>query len=431
MSDDYIPSGRYNIDINVLSSLAFKMLSNKKTSFTKDDLECIISKLAEDCMVRLSTEDFLRQMQEVKIIYQDLSEGDVFRFKYPYIYYYFAGRYIAYNLNNEQVQDLVEYMSTKLYNETYGNIIIFVCHFPECTKVLDDIMYNAYSILSEYEAFDFSKSNPIFEKVKDAVEALIPKTIVNNAGVEDNKNKELMRMDDAGVNDGHVTKGEETIDDDISEKERDMAAVSAAFKTMEVLGQILQNYPLEVRKKQKIEIIDEIHRLGMRSVQAVIKTMGYIENDLVEFIFERMKIKNKLITKENVATATRKFVNMLVTSMAQGMVHQVALSLNSEFLLEAATHTFNNDETVSSKLVLLDLKLNCLKSVNYVEIKRLKESFDDANEKFASRIVDSIVGHYLNYNKCNYDLRAKLCQLCGFSDKDTLINNKKMLNMRT
>ena len=58
----------------------------------------------------------------------------------------------------------------------------------------------------------------------------------------------------------------------------------------------------------------------------------------------------------------------------------------------------------------------------------MKKVFDDCNEKFASRILDTIIAHYLYYNKCDYSLRAKLCNLCGFGEQDQLIERQKRLN---
>ena len=113
--------------------------------------------------------------------------------------------------------------------------------------------------------------------------------------------------------------------------------------------------------------------------------------------------------------------------MARGMIHQVAVSLNSEHLLPAVKKTFESDESISSKLVLLDVKLNCLNKCNYPEIQNLKKSLDSNNERFASRIVDSIVGYYLNYNRCDRKLREKLCSLCGLSMQQALIATQRNL----
>lgn len=110
------------------------------------------------------------------------------------------------------------------------------------------------------------------------------------------------------------------------------------------------------------------------------------------------------------------------TGMARSMIHEVAVSLKSEHLLSASTKALTVDPSISSKLVLMDLKLNCLNKVDYNEIYNLKKSFDGGNERFASRILDSIIGYFLNYNNCDHALRAKLCALCGFSEQKQLIS---------
>jgi len=275
------------------------------------------------------------------------------------------------------VQDKIEYMSSRLFNETYGNIVIFVCHFANNSDIIDTVLLNAYDTLPNYEAFDFTKTNTVFEEIEDAVDTLIPKIIASSdADVSANKDSRLARMDELGVNDGQINRGEDTIDDEISEQEKDMADVVAALKTIEVLGEILQNYPVGIEGEKKVEIIDEIQKLGMRSVQAIIKTMGYLEKDLVEYVYARASREKKYVSKEQIVFVTRQFINLLITGMARGMVHQVAVALNSEHLLLAAKKAFEEDNSISSKLVLLDLELNCLNICNYTEIKGLKKEYN-------------------------------------------------------
>lgn len=421
VSSNYSEAGMYNIDQSILSKLAFDMLNNSKAHFSFDQLSSATNGISREYYLQLSSTDFLKKMISAKIVIRDTTEGDVYKFKYPYIYYYFAGRYIAYNLSQPEVKNTLKYMSARLYNETFGNIIIFVCHFAGSREVIDDILLNAYGILDDFEAFDFTKSNPIFEEIKEAVDALIPTTVANNTEVIKNKENALRRMDDIGLNDGQVREEEDIIDDDISEKEKEMNAVSSALKTIEVLGQILQNYPVAVKGDDKIEIINEMHRLSMRSVQAIVKTMGYFEQDLIEFVFDRALSEKKNIRKEVVAREARKFINMLISGMARGMIHQVAVSLNSKHILPAAKHSFENDTTISSKLILADLEMNCLEKFSYSEIQNLKKFFEESKETFASRILDSIIAYYLNYHKCDHVLRSKLCSLCGLSENKVFL----------
>ena len=100
---------------------------------------------------------------------------------------------------------------------------------------------------------------------------------------------------------------------------------------------------------------------------------------------------------------------------------------NSGHLLPAAKKAFEEDKSISSKLVLLDLELNCLSNCNYTEIEKLKKGFENQGEQFASRIVDSIVGQFLNYNTCDISLRQKLCALCGLSQQKSLIATQRNL----
>lgn len=423
VSPDYIASGAFNIDSTVLSHMAYQMLSNKIAHFNEAELAANVQSVSEEYLLPISTKELLEKMTTANIICKDNSQGEVYKFKYPYIFYYFAGKYIAFHAGETDVKGILAHMSEKLYIETYGNVIVFVCHFANNRDIIDDVLLSAYGTLESYSEFDFVKENLVFEKIQDVIDTLVPKQIGGNETIDRNRSRALVELDKAGINDGIASEGENVIDDideDLSDKEKDIISIVSALKTIEVLGEILKNYPGEIKGTDKIDIITEIHKLGMRSVQAIISTMGYLEQALVEFAMERAEKQVKRYSKDEIVLATRHFVGILISSMARGMIHQIASSIDSPYLLSAAEKTFENDPSISSKLILLDLKLNCLKKVNFAEIKHLKKEFDDSNEKFASRILDSIVGQYLSFNRCDYSLRSRLCSLCGFSERETL-----------
>lgn len=421
-------TGRFDMDASALSFLAYNMLRNKKTSFIQSQLNESVDFMNKKYILNESSDSLLRRMTNAKIIYKDSSDGECYRFKYPYIFYYFAGMYIAEHLKDEDVKAQVEYMSSRLYNETYGNTMIFVCHFANSKEIIDNILLNAYSTFEGNNEFEFTKTNPVFEEIKESLDLIVPKTIANNSEVPRNQEESLKRKDEVGITDGRLKKEEEYIDDEVAEKGQEMAEVASAFKTMEVLGQILKNYPTKVDGQDKLDIIDEIHRLGMRSVGALISSMIEYKSELVDYVYDQIKHNNKAIRKEDVIHSIQRFINALVSGTARSMIHQVAKSLDNEHLLEAATISLSANTSISAKLVLLDLKLNCLKKCDYNEIRELRKSFTDSNELFALCTLDSIVGYYLNYNKCDVKLKSKLCSLCGFSEQKVLIETHKKLN---
>ena len=421
-------TGRFDMDSTALSYLAFHMIKNKKTNFVQAQLDDSVNYMNKKYILKESSESLLKRMIQAKIIYRDSSEGESYRFYYPYIFYYFAGMYIAEHLKDNDVKAQVEYMSSRLYNETYGNTMIFVCHFANSKEVIDNILLNAYSTFEGLSEFEFTKTNPVFDEIKESLDMIVPKTIADNSEIPNNQEKSLIRKDEAGITDGRVKKEEEYIDDEVDDKGEEVAEVASSFKTMEVLGQILKNYPTKVDGQDKLDIIDEIHSLGMRSVGVLINTMTDNKSDLIDYIYNKLYQENKTDNKETIINSIQKFINALVSGTARSMIHLVAKTLDNEHLLEAATISLSLKPAISAKLVLLDLKLNCLKKCDYSEIRDLRKSFADSNELFATYTLDSIVGYYLNYNKCDVKLKSKLCSLCGFSEQKVLIETHKNLN---
>ena len=179
-------------------------------------------------------------MTTANIICKDNSQGEVYKFKYPYIFYYFAGKYIAFHAGETDVKGILAHMSEKLYIETYGNVIVFVCHFANNRDIIDDVLLSAYGTLESYSEFDFVKENLVFEKIQDVIDTLVPKQIGGNETIDRNRSRALVELDKAGINDGIASEGENVIDDideDLSDKEKDIISIVSALKTIEVLGE--------------------------------------------------------------------------------------------------------------------------------------------------------------------------------------------------
>lgn len=98
-----------------------KMLSNKIAHFNEVELAANVQSVSEEYLLPISTKELLEKMTTANIICKDNSQGEVYKFKYPYIFYYFAGKYIAFHAGETDVKGILAHMSEKLYIETYGN----------------------------------------------------------------------------------------------------------------------------------------------------------------------------------------------------------------------------------------------------------------------------------------------------------------------
>lgn len=422
---EYKDVGLHSIDTAVLQILAYNSLNNKKTFFKESDIKSVLKQIAEEMMLDdISFNNFIGRMSKSKMLLRDTYSSETYKFCYPYIFYYFSAKYMVNHLDDKDVNNLMEYMSCNLHNEVYGNVITFICYFNNSSTIIDDILLNAYDTLEEFSEFDYSKHSQIFDAMKNAVCAYLPKHVPENDGVEHNKDLELRNLDDIGYNDGKIANDKDYIESDLSNRTDNINAISAAFRTIDVLGQILTNYPGSIDGSTKLQIINEIHSLGLRAVTAIVQTMGYLGEDLINKLYENSKKNNTYLSKSEIQSKVNSFLNLIIAGMARMMIHQVAKSFSSNLLLRPVEISFHNSNLISAKLLFVDLKVNCLNQVDYRNLKEVRDSFEKENEFFALGIFDSIIGRYLCFNKCDHTLRSKLSKLCGFSETAVLIKSQ-------
>lgn len=422
----YKDSGDVNIDVNIMSYLAFKILTTKNSTytFTKENVQQIVREFEELKTIYVKEEDILKKMLSAKIL-SEVGEN-TYKFKYPYIFYYFAGRYIAYNADKKEVKEQLDYMSTRLYNEKYGNIIIFVCHFANNKDIIESVLCTAYMSLDKYEPFEFDRHSEIFNRANRLIEnILIPKTVGKEEDVKKYNEQELIAKDDAGIQDGKIKESEDIYDDE-TQQEKEMAEMTSAMRTIDVLGQIIRNYPGDIDGEMKSQIIDEIHKLGMRIIETMLSIIGLIEKDFIEFIIDKVKEKNDMDKRDVIIRKAQELLSGLIAGMVRGVVNKIAFSMSHKSLLRAVEVTFSKTNSVSQKIILEDLKFNVLKKPDVDEVSTLYNQLcRNTNTRFASVILKSIIAQYLQHNECGYKMRNQLCSIFDLSSEKYLVENVK------
>lgn len=199
--------GTMNIHVAVLSRIAYNMLIGKKKSFSEMELINLVHVFVADRLVPVDAIALLSNMMSVRLIKKD--EGGSYRFSYPYIFYYFCGKYIATHIEEDAVKELVVYMSERLFIEDYGNIIIFVCHFCNSLHIIESVLLNSYSLFDKVHPFSFEEPQRILDLANNAIERfLVPKVVGQESEVKARREEMLKRMDEAGVRDGSVSPDE-------------------------------------------------------------------------------------------------------------------------------------------------------------------------------------------------------------------------------
>jgi len=254
---------------------------------------------------------------------------------------------------------------------------------------------------------------------------LVSKAVGSDSDVEHNRQNRLEKRDEVGIQDGSIHEAEDISDED-AEKEKDLTSLSSAMRTITVLGQIIKNYPGDIDGDLKVRIIDEIHKLGMRIVEAMLTNISLLERDLIKYIIEKVKDKSTLKTSYDVILITKNIFSGIIAKMTRGMINNIAICLSNEALLYVIQETFNNSDSISQKLIMQELKFNVLKKPNVNEVIEFANELEKGkNTDFAAIILRSIVANYLSYNRCGHKIREQLCAKFELSSQNLFIESNK------
>ncbi len=406
----------------LLSFLAYSMLCKYKNRLSYEELHDMIEIYRNEFAVDIdiSIGSFIKDMCTVYILKK--SPDGYFSFKYPYIYYYFCGRYISRNLAKKEVYDKLVYLIDRLYVEDYANIVVFVCQFSNNPIVIELVINNAEKILDSKKEFDFINCNTLIRSVDQGLENYLDKVVFCDDKVDEHKKEELKRLDESHIDDGEV-KEQSTNIDDISENQL-VAELNSGMQTIGVLGQIHRGYPGSIEKPLKIRIVKSVRALGMRILSLIMEDFEYESEGFIPYCTDRILQEHSEESRDKIESLIRHFLVSFMLSLTEVIVHHISSSISSSSLITINKKVLAEDNSIAGKLIMVDSCLNCLgqsyadQVVNmYADLKKLKNNF-------AANLLRGFVYNYLYMNRCSKNEFNKLCSEFLFNSQHMLTDAK-------
>ena len=407
-----------NILVSVLSTIAYMMLNEKKRYINSSELVNEVLNYQNKMLLQFNPVDIIAQLSNSGLLVK--VEENKYKFKYPYMYYYFSGLYISRNLEQNGVKNIISYMSEHLFVEDYGNIMIFVCHFTNDEYVIDSVLTCALCALDNFDKFDFAKPSALLDSVNEAIDKQMKALYVGNESDVDNQHKkQLEHMDAQGIRDGNVPI---PFDENISDEPMEVADIVSAIRIIDVLGQILKNYPGDIEGDKKISIISGITDLAMRIVGLMYLALGATQDEFIKILTEVVREEKPIASKAQISYDVKMMFASLLFSTSCVMIHSVSIAIGSKILLpaiKATTEQYPSD--ISLKLVLADTGMFSFSENWYSKLINLGKELQKKNLKYAYQTMRFLVARHLRFYHCGINQRNMLC------DTYKLSKNKAVL----
>lgn len=401
-----------------VSGVAYHLFQQKKKSYAPAEMEQVIDQYKAFYGMRFSNDEMLSVLEEARILYKEFDGR--YTFPYLYIYYYFVARYINDNLRTstqeEALRKRVVEMTQKLYVEEYANIIIFLVYLTKDERIISDILSHAQTLYAGYEPCDLDTHLSFASHLTGK-----PLPLHLDDGNLREHNQEIRdKMDEADRLALLVADGDEETRERESQELDNVSQMNAALKTLEVMGQILRNFPGSLPGDLKLKIANESYMLGLRTLRALYTLMDEHLEELRLFFSEVIEHFRQIKDTDELAKATDDFLYALIFGASYGLIKRVSQAVGSEQLEETYKQIADPRSPISVALIDLSIKLDHFRQFPLEEIERIKELA--SKNPFATSLLRCFVRDHLYLYPVNYQTRQLVC-----AKLDIAANDPKML----
>jgi hypothetical protein len=385
--------------ITYLSGLGYALFKKRDTYLTEDefrtahDVYCERYDMTRDFSKMAS--DFLRS----EVLTEKSGE---YRFKYPYIYYYAVAKYLHENTNT--LRETLHNIADHIYNETNANILIFYVYLTKDQGLIERVVANSKLIFAQFRPCDMSEDVRMFNQMYKLTPPPLELDIESASENRDNHN---IKQDAQDELDDHI----ETPSYDNQVKYTDdldgIVRIQIAFRTLQILGQMLRNFTGSLPKELKLEITNECYSLGMRILSFVFYFSGIQLDELRQYVGSLVAERTGICDMAELATRTDLAIIWMSCVAAFGCIKRVSYAVGHSDLSKTYGRVLAANKTLATEMIDATIKLDHFDRMPEAELRGIAAKVKE--NSFAAHVMRDLVADYLYL----YEHDAKVMQTLG------------------
>ena len=389
-----------------LSELAFFYFKNRKKRIDIEQMQQWHNYYCDEYSRHFELNEILTGFQEASILGK---ENNLIFFKYPYLYYYFVGRYFRDHMGEEIIKTHIENMSRKIYHTESSNILLFLCYLSTDPYIINTILSSSKTLFEDCAEFNIVDDSEFLSQIAQKITKVV---LPPNSPKENRKNLLEKRDEFAEVDKYNGDEKDEDLDYDLDKKEpiNEALQITAAFKTVQLLGQILRNFQGSLKGKQKLALVQECYSLGMRILKFIFSMVEENNDDLLNALVKMISQSNPQVSNEHLIEDAKTIICMLLEGSTFSVIRYISDSLGHEEL----DTTFNeilkiNTQNVSYRFIDVSVRLDYFFD-NFPENEVNSLNKELKNKVFSRDILRRLVWHHFYLYPSDFRLRARICE---------------------
>lgn len=376
-----------------LARLAYHMFKQDVESLPTTETRRIAEEYSRSHLVKVDIDAMLADLEDARVLRR--VNGN-YSFAYGHFFYYFVARYYKDNLDRTEggaLRQELEYMADHLSRDRYTAILMFVLYFSrDSAGIITRIVENANSIYKNEEPANLNSDVNFLNQFCDQPYPDIPEE-VDLAASRTERREFRDRIEKTAERMIHPEARVYTYSEDLADKDK----FDLAQKHIELLGQVIRNFPGSLPGPEKLAILEACYSLGLRSIRALLRL---IESSIPMYREAVLKTRKDLgnATAEEIRRRVDSTVILLSRICVLGNIKRVSSSVGLADLEAAYREALANlGKTNATQLIDLSIKLDHFAEFPESYVRELHRLF--SGNGFADRILaDLVVGHMLVFD---------------------------------
>lgn len=367
--------GRNRKDFDVVASyLAFVSYRMEKRGIKiigSDELRAVHDAYEERYDIRRPFAAMLRQLVD-QGIFTGVNDG--FRFKYSYLYNYFVASYMRDHMAEPDVREMLGDISRAVHTERNANILLFLAHLSRDPIIIGELLSASRDLYAGYPPAELKEDIQFLAELWPG----LPEVVYDENDPKVSRGAMLAEMDrnsvpDTGLDEAIVD--EEQSDVDVEDP---IVQFVTALRHLEILGQVLKNFPGSLEALAKLDITRECFHLGLRSLSVVLQLVRSGQSEILNEMSHEIRLRHPDMATWEVGNRARESLIGIVHMLSYGLTRRVAKAVGSRDLFNTYERLLQESESPAFSLINSALNLDNNSQFPDTLIKDVASEFQDA-----------------------------------------------------
>lgn len=405
--------------LNYCSQFAWFLYSVKKEKVSDKELRSFHSAFETKFDLEIKFEERKRMLLETNLF---LEQGDEVGFRYPYSYYFFLGRYLAKNLQNEETLAFIRRCCDNLHVRENGNAMLFLAHHSNDQFVFDSLRDAVDSRFVEVGPLQFQQDTDALDRMVDKA----PVLIFNEGKREDGREKSQVEdhriektFDDAANGGGDS----ESASTEKQEALKLLAEINGLIKGIELLGMALKANFGAIDTDAKQRMIDSLFRGGLRGLRVFVEAFSQVPDHIIAELAAALEDLSSTNPADRERAAKIR-IFQVIGRFSFWFIRRIGSAVGSKSMTPAIKRYVENNDTIANQLIGMTSTLETPGRIPFDELRRL-------NERVSKQAFAQSVLRYIVFTRIHLYKTAEAEKQQVFQELDIQVSTQHAIDYKT